>query len=54
MRHQMKLLLALFLVSVGVSACGDIGEREDLTSPCVGIEGSPCGEKRSVNDWWLA
>jgi hypothetical protein len=36
-----------------MSACDGSGERQDLKSPCVGIEGSPCGSKRSVNDWWL-
>ncbi len=30
------------------------GDREDLKSPCVGTEGSPCADhKRGVNDWWL-
>ena len=30
------------------------GDREDLKSPCVGIENSPCADqKRDVNAWWL-
>jgi hypothetical protein len=58
MKHMYNMrIIAVLLVLVGssavLSACGDIGEREDLKSPCVGLEGSPCGPKRSVNDWWL-
>ncbi len=45
-------LIALAMLTL--SACGDVGQQEDLKSPCVGTEDSPCGEKRSVNDWWLA
>ncbi len=25
----------------------------DIKSPCVSLEGGPCGPKRSVNDWWM-
>ncbi len=25
----------------------------DLKSPCAGVDGSPCGPHRPVNDWWL-
>jgi hypothetical protein len=45
----MLILCASFLLT----ACSS-GEREDLRSPCAGVEGSPCGDKRPVNDWWLA
>jgi hypothetical protein len=51
--HYIRLMLALIIVCGGLTACGDVGEREDLKSPCAGIEGSPCGEKRAVNAWWL-
>jgi hypothetical protein len=47
------VFLAIPLV-IALSACGGEGDRPDMKSPCAGIEGSPCGEKRSVNDWWLA
>jgi hypothetical protein len=50
---HIRLILALMLLCGGLAACGDVGEREDLTSPCAGTEGSPCGPKRSVNAWWL-
>ncbi len=30
------------------------GKRDDLKSPCVGAEDSPCGPKRPVNGWWMA
>lgn len=49
----MKQLVCMLSLLCLLSACGDAGEREDLKSPCVGLEGSPCGPKRSVNDWWL-
>ncbi|TAF38666.1 MAG: hypothetical protein EAZ66_06065 [Alphaproteobacteria bacterium] len=47
------VFIALPLI-VALSACNGEGDRPDLRSPCAGLEGSPCGEKRSVNDWWLA
>ncbi len=49
---RLILMLALGAVALGVAACD--GKRADLKSPCVGADGSPCGPKRSVNDWWLA
>ena len=27
--------------------------HSDMTSPCAGADGSPCGPHRPVNDWWL-
>lgn len=27
--------------------------RSDLKSPCVGVEGSPCGPRIQVNEWWM-
>jgi hypothetical protein len=52
----MKNMLFVFiglLCLTAITAC-EGGDREDLKSPCVGAEDSPCGEKRRVNDWWLA
>lgn len=40
------ILLSLILLS---SCFG--GKEEDLKSPCVGIEKSPCGPKKPVNSW---
>ncbi len=48
-----KLIVCLCVVGL-LTGCGDVGDREDLKSPCVGLEDSPCGPKRSVNGWWLA
>ncbi len=48
---KITMLLAIGVLSVMVTACSS--KREDLKSPCVGLEDSPCGPKRSVNDWWL-
>jgi hypothetical protein len=48
------MTLVIMMLSVGLlSACGGGGDREDMKSPCVGIEGSPCGDRRHVNEWWL-
>ena len=44
------LLLAMLM---SLQAC-DSFTRSDLKSPCVGAEGSPCGPKRHVNDWWIS
>jgi hypothetical protein len=27
--------------------------HSDLKSPCAGADGSPCGPRIPVNDWWL-
>lgn len=53
----MKHILIFTVMSFALTACSSIfgeGERGDMKSPCVGIEDSPCGPKRSVNNWWLA
>ncbi len=47
---MMRVLVLVVLVGLSCSACTK--KYEDLKSPCVGIDGSPCGPKRSVNDWW--
>ena len=48
--RRIVLALCATLVLAGCSG----SQREDLKSPCVGAEESPCGPKRSVNDWWMA
>jgi hypothetical protein len=45
-----RALITLMLIGI-LGACSN--PRSDLTSPCVGAEGSPCGPRRPVNDWWL-
>lgn len=49
----MKKTIALLSLLLVVAGCTH-GSRDDLKSPCVGLEGSPCGPKRNVNDWWLS
>ncbi len=49
-KHLGYMLLAIVLL-VMPSACSK--KREDLKSPCVGAEDSPCGPRRPVNDWWM-
>lgn len=46
------MLLALSLLTGIASACSQ-SKREEMKSPCVGVEGSPCGPHRPVNSWWL-
>lgn len=45
-------ILLLVLAMTFVAGCAE--KREDLRSPCVGDEGSPCGPRRDVNAWWMA
>jgi hypothetical protein len=44
-------ILATTLIIGLLSACSY--PKSDLMSPCVGAEGSPCGPRVPVNDWWL-
>lgn len=46
----MRTLFAL-LAFCTLAACSN--PMEDLKSPCVGKEGSPC-DRRPVNGWWRA
>lgn len=46
----MRTALCLVIL-VMLAGCSD--HKDVLKSPCAGTEGSPCGPKRSVNDWWL-
>lgn len=48
----MKTRIALILIFLA-AASGCEKETHELKSPCVGAEGSPCGDKRPVNAWWL-
>jgi len=43
------LFLAIVLLMQGCST-----KAPELKSPCVGAEGSPCGPRVPVNDWWLS
>lgn len=40
------------LALLALSAC-ESEKVEILKSPCVGLEGSPCGPKRQINEQWL-
>lgn len=46
-----KIILIFFVLSVAVS-CSQ-RKNVDVRSPCVSTEVGPCGQKKSVNDWWL-
>lgn len=50
----MKRIMLIILSLAALSACSlieSIDGQPPLTSPCVGVEGSPCGPKRPVNIW---
>jgi len=49
MKIRSALMLAMMMGLL--AACSY--PHPDLKSPCVGAEGSPCGPRRPVNDWWL-
>lgn len=49
----MVRLVVLAMALTLIAGCSS-KKREDLKSPCVGTEESPCGVKRNVNDWWMA
>jgi hypothetical protein len=53
MWKKLFLVLLVLLTFQSLQACSSI-QRPDLKSPCVGADGSPCGPKRRVNDWWLS
>lgn len=46
--HKLMVCIALL---ASLSACSS-EKQTVLKSPCVGIEGSPCGPARAVNGWW--
>ena len=46
----MKRAIMMMLLGAACAVAGCTSEKVDvLKSPCVGIEGSPCGPKRPVN-----
>jgi hypothetical protein len=47
----MKYLVCMVAL-LALTAC-DSEKVEIQKSPCVGLEGSPCGPKRPVNEQWL-
>ncbi|MCI5049440.1 MAG: hypothetical protein MRY32_03830 [Rickettsiales bacterium] len=49
---MIRSLLLILGLALALSACTS-SRVEVLKSPCVGVEGSPCGPKRPVNDWWM-
>ncbi len=50
---MIRLFNVLLLIVVLVAPVACTKKREDLKSPCVGADDSPCGPHRSVNDWWM-
>ncbi len=52
MKYSTALKLGLVAaVLLALPSCSN--KREDLKSPCVGTDDSPCGPHRSINGWWL-
>ncbi len=50
----MKKLFFIALALLSAASCSfieDMDSQPELTSPCVGLDGSPCGPKRPVNLW---
>lgn len=45
------ITLALVFSALALTGCSK--PKQDLKSPCVGIEGSPCGDRYPVNEHWL-
>jgi len=45
-----KVVLAVLVLGM-VQGCSS--EVPDVKSPCVGLEGSPCGARTPVNGTWL-
>lgn len=48
---NMKKIIAFVLIGLFVQGCQT--PPHELKSPCVGAEGSPCGPRIKINDWWL-
>lgn len=47
----MRIAIITLLAIAALSGCST--KKDVLRSPCVGVDGSPCGPKRSVNGWWI-
>lgn len=50
---RLLTLSALMLLVCFNTGCSSDSKREEMKSPCVGAEGSPC-EHRPINNWWLS
>ncbi len=48
----MKKLFTLVTILLFLASCSS-KVQEDLKSPCVGLEDSPCGPRKPVNTWLL-
>jgi hypothetical protein len=48
---KIRNVLMLGVLLGALAACST--PHPDLKSPCAGNEGSPCGPRHPVNDWWL-
>jgi len=51
--QKICLTLSAIGLLLALSAC-ESSRVELLKSPCTGIEDSPCGPKRPVNEWWMS
>jgi len=49
----MNIRNMLFLAAVMGLLTACVAPHSDLKSPCAGTEGSPCGPRHPVNDWWM-
>ena len=45
----MRIIIISLFCTILFSSCTN--KTEDIKSPCVGIEKSPCGPKKPVNNW---
>ena len=47
---SIKTLICICLIVIPISCSS---KAVAIKSPCVSLEGGPCGPKKSINDWWL-
>ncbi|MFM7620131.1 MAG: lipoprotein [Alphaproteobacteria bacterium] len=47
----MKKIILFLTIFLTITACQN--KVVDIKSPCVSLEGGPCGPKKPINDWWL-
>ncbi len=48
------MMMFVVLIAMGATSACTQQKHEDLTSPCVGADDSPCGPRRPINAWWHA
>ncbi len=48
---NIRIIITIAIAMGALTSCSL--PHTDLKSPCVGLDDSPCGVKRPVNDWWL-